>query len=132
MELYHNVNGLDRLKSILESGFIFKDKKIIEPCVYMTRDFNYLTNRGIRMVFDYNKLKHNYKVKPFSYRGWCLLNKHKFLPKNDEMEERVLNDVNIIKTCIRIDIDKTIFNKLNFNHPLINHTINFKLKFNKC
>ena len=65
MELYHNVLNIERLKSILENGFILKDERIIEPCVYMTRDFNYLMSRGIRMVFDYDKLRYNYKVKPF-------------------------------------------------------------------
>ena len=91
----------------------------------MTRDINYLTNRGIRMVFYRDKLKYNYKIKPFSYRGWSLLNNYKFIPRHDEMEERVFNDVNVIKNCIRIDIDKNKFSEIDFHHPLINHTINF-------
>jgi hypothetical protein len=128
MELYHNVLNLERLKSILESGFIYKDNRIIEPCVYMTRDFNYLMNRGIRMVFDYHKLRYNYKVKPFCLRGYNSLNNFKFIHKNDEMEERVLNDIDVIKTCVRIDIDRNKFNKIDFNHPLINHTFDFKKK----
>ena len=128
MELYHNVKDLKRLKSILESGFIFKDESIIEPCVYITRDFNYLTNRGIRMVFDIDKLKYNYKVKPFCYRGWCLL---KFIPKNDEMEERVLNNINVMKTCVRIDIDRNRFKEIDFNHILINHTYDFNKKMKR-
>jgi hypothetical protein len=131
MELYHNVKDLKRLKSILESGFIFKDESIIEPCVYITRDFNYLTNRGIRMVFDLDKLKYNYKVKPFCYRGWCLLNNHKFIPKNDEMEERVLNNINVMKTCLRIDIDRNRFKEIDFNHILINHTYDFNKKMKR-
>ena len=73
MELYHNVLNLKRLKSILERGFILKNEQIIKPCVCMTRDLYYLTNRGIRMVFDYDKLRYNYKVEPFCYRGWSLL-----------------------------------------------------------
>lgn len=128
MELYHNVLNLERLKSILESGFIYKDGRIIEPCVYMTRDYNYLINRGIRMVFDYHKLKYNYKVKPFCLRGYNLLNNYKFIPIYDEMEERVLNDINIMKCCIRIDIDRNKFKKIDFNNPLINHTYQFSRK----
>jgi hypothetical protein len=125
MELYHNVSNLKRLKSILESGFILKDERRVEPCVYMTRDFYYLTNRGVRMVFDYDKLRYNYKVKPFCYRGWSLLNNKRFIPKHDEMEERVLSNVDIMKTCIRIDIDRNVFSEIDFNHPLINYTFNF-------
>jgi len=128
MELYHNVSNLKRLKSILESGFILKDERIVEPCVYMTRDFYYLMNRGIRMVFDYDKLRYNYKVKPFCLKGWNMLNGYNFAPKNDEMEERVLNNIDVMKTCIRIDIDRNKFNKIDFNHPLINHTFDFKKK----
>lgn len=128
MELYHNVLNIERLKSILENGFILKDERIIDPCVYMTRDFNYLMSRGIRMVFDYDKLRYNYKVKPFCLKGWNMLNGYNFGPKNDEMEERVLNDVDIIKTCIRIDIDKNKFNEIDFNHILINHTSKFNKK----
>ena len=128
MELYHNVLNLERLKSILETGFIYKDNRIIEPCVYMTRDFNYLSSRGIRMVFEYDKLRYNYKVKPFCLKGWNMLNGYNFAPKNDEMEERVLNNIDVMKTCIRIDIDRNKFNKIDFNHPLINHTFDFKKK----
>jgi hypothetical protein len=128
MELYHNVSNLKTLKSILENGFILKDERIVEPCVYMTRNFYYLTNRGIRMVFDYDKLRHNYKVKPFCYRGWSLLNNKRFIPKYDEMEERVLNNIDVMKTCIRIDIDRNKFDEIDFNHPLINHTFDFKKK----
>jgi hypothetical protein len=131
MEIYHNVLNLKRLKSILDNGFILKDNRIIEPCVYMTRDYYYLMDRGIRMVFEYDKLKHNYKVKPFCLKGWNLLNNIKFIPKNDEMEERVLNDVDVMKCCIRIDIDKNKFNEIDFNHPLINHTLDFKKKIIK-
>jgi len=126
MELYHNVLNLKRLKSILESGFILKDERIVEPCIYMTRDFYYLMNRGIRMVFDYDKLRYNYKVKPFCLKGWNMLNGYNFKPKNDEMEERVFNNIDVMKTCIRIDIDRNKFNKIDFNHPLINHTFDFK------
>jgi hypothetical protein len=129
MQLYHNVKDIKRLKSILESGFIYKDERIIEPCVYMTRDFNYLTDRGIRMVFGYDKLRYNYKVKPFCYRGWSLLNNRKFIPQRDEMEERVLNDINVMKTCIRIDIDRNRFKEIDFVHILVNHTYNFKDKY---
>lgn len=128
MELYHNVINLERLKSILESGFILKDERIIEPCVYMTRDYYYLMNRGIRMVFDYDKLRYNYKVKPFCLRGYNSLNGIKFIPKNDEMEERVLNNIDVMKCCIRIDIDRNKFNKIDFNHPLVNHTYQFSRK----
>ena len=131
MELYHNVSNLKTLKSILESGFILKDERIVEPCVYMTRDFYYLTNRGIRMVFEYDKLRYNYKVKPFCYRGWSLLNNKRFIPKHDEMEERVLSNVDIMKTCIRIDIDRNKFDEIDFNHLLINHTFQFDRKIIK-
>lgn len=126
MELYHNVLNLERLKSILENGFLYKHDKIY--CVCLTRDFNYLSNRGIRMVFDIDKLKNNYKVKPFSYRGWCLLNKHNFIPKNDEMEERVFHNIDIMKCCLRIDIDSDKFKTIDLNHILINHTSSFKMK----
>ena len=127
-ELYHNVLNIKRLKLILQGGVIVKDETIAEPCVYMTRDYNYLTDRGIRMVFDYRKLRNNYKVKPFCYRGWCLLNDRKFIPKADEMEERVLADVNIMKCCIRVDIDGNKFKEIDFNHTLINHTTEFNKK----
>jgi hypothetical protein len=130
MELYHNVLNLKRLKSILERGFILKNEQIIKPCVCMTRDLYYLTNRGIRMVFDYDKLRYNYKVEPFCYRGWSLLNNKRFIPKHDEMEERVLNNIDVIKTCIRIDIDRNKFTEIDFNHPLINHTFQFSKKIN--
>ena len=128
MELYHNVLNLKRLKSILDNGFIFRDDRITEPCVYMTRDYRYLMNRGIRMVFDRDRLKHNYRVKPFCLKGWNSLNDIKFIPKNDEMEERVLNDVDVVKCCIRIDIDKNKFGEIDLDHPLINHTSEFKKK----
>jgi hypothetical protein len=128
MELYHNVLNLERLKSILETGFIYKDNRIIEPCVYMTRDFNYLSSRGIRMVFGYDKIRYNYKVKPFCLKGWNMLNGYNFKPKNDEMEERVLNNIDVMKTCIRIDIDRNKFDEIDFNHPLINHTFQFVRK----
>lgn len=68
-----NVLSLERLKSILHSGFIYKDNRIIKPCVCMTRDSNYLMNRGIRMVFDYHKLRYNYKVNPFCLKGFLLI-----------------------------------------------------------
>jgi len=122
-KLYHFVLNIERLNLILESGFIYKDTSIIKPCVYMTRNYNYLTIRGIRMIFDYEKLKQNYKIQPFSYKGWCILNKKSFIPQNDEMEERIFNDVNINKYCVRIDIDQNKFPKLNFKHKLINYMI---------
>ena len=125
MELYHNVRNMPRLKSILKSGFIHMDTSIKQPCVYMTRNFHYLSNRGIRMVFDYERLKHHYRVKPFCYRGWSILNNQKFIPNGDEMEERVLRDVDVVKTCIRIDIDSNKFKMIDLTHPLINHTISF-------
>jgi len=130
MRLYHNVINLKRLKSILDNGVILKDERIIEPCIYMTRDFYYLMNRGIRMVFDYDSLKYNYKIKPFCLRGYNSLNNIKFIPKNDEMEERVFNNIDVMKCCIRIDIDKNKFNEIDFKHPLINHTLEF-IKQNK-
>ena len=126
MEVYHNVRSLEILKSILESGFIKKDNSISNPCVYLTRDSRYLSERGIRIVLDYNKLRHNYKVRPFCYRGWSILNNKKFIPKYDEMEERVYNDIDIIKACIRIDVDINK-HKLDFNNNLINET-NFRQK----
>jgi hypothetical protein len=81
MELYHNILNLKRLKSILDTGFIYMDQRILYPCVYMTRDYNYLAHRGIRMVFDYGKLRQNYKVKPFSLKEYNELNDVKFIPK---------------------------------------------------
>jgi hypothetical protein len=80
------------------------------------------------MVFDYDKLRHNYKVKPFCYRGWSLLNNKRFIPKYDEMEERVLNNIDVMKTCIRIDIDRNKFDEIDFYHPLIYHTFQFVRK----
>lgn len=128
MQLYHNVRNLQILKTILGNGFILKDERIKEPCVYMTRDFYYLINRGIRMVFDYDKLRYNYKVKPFCYIGYSLLNNKRFIPKNDEMEERVYHNIDIMKTCIRIDIDRNKFDEIDFIHPLINYTFQFSKK----
>jgi hypothetical protein len=32
---------------------------------------------------------------------------------------------------VRIDIDRNKFNKIDFNHPLINHTFDFKKKNKK-
>jgi hypothetical protein len=128
MDLYHNVLNLERLKSILDSGIIYKDSRIIEPCVYMTRDFTYLMDRGIRMVFDYQKLRHNYKVKPFCLKGYNSIHNKKFIYKGDEMEERVLNNIDVLKTCTRIDIDKNKFTEINFGHHLINHTFDFRKK----
>lgn len=95
----------------------------------MTRDFQYLKSRGIRMVFNRDKLKYNYKIKCFCYRGWSILNNQKFIPKNDESEERVFNDVDISRTCVRIDIDKNKFKEINFKHPLINHTFEFNKNY---
>jgi len=37
------------------------------------------------------------------------------------MVERVFNDVDIDKCCVKIDIDKNKYPNLNFNHKLINH-----------
>lgn len=125
MYLYHNVYSLGRLKSILESGFVYKDTRISKPCVYMTRDFNYLSERGIRMIFDYDKLKHNYRVRPFCFKGWRQLNNRKYKHLKDEFEERVMCNVGVMKTCVRIDIDKNKYKVLDFNHVLINHTFNF-------
>jgi hypothetical protein len=96
-ELYHIVLNIDRLKSILESDTIYKDK-----------------------------LRYNYKIKPFCIIGWSELNNCKFRSKFDEMEERVLNDVSVSRCCIRIDIDKNKYHNLDFNHPLLNITNNFK------
>lgn len=97
----------------------------------MTRDYNYLTHRGIRMVFDYGKLRQNYKVKPFSLKEYNELNDVKFIPKNDEMEERVFSNFDVMKFCIRIDIDKNKFNEIEFNHPIINYTQEFNRKLMK-
>jgi hypothetical protein len=130
MELYHNVLNLKILKLILNNNVILKDKKIIKPCVYLTRDFYYLMERGIRMVFDYDKLKYNYKVSPFCLKGYNLLNNINFTPKRDEMEERVYNDINIMKCLIIIDIDKNKYDDINLCHPLINHTPFFNCKRN--
>jgi hypothetical protein len=44
------------------------------------------------------------------------------------MEERVLNNIDVMKTCIRIDIDRNKFDEIDFNHPLINHTFQFVRK----
>jgi hypothetical protein len=52
--------------------------------------------------------------------------------KNDEIEERVFSNVDVMKCCIRIDIDKNKFNEIEFNHPLINHTQEFNRKLMKC
>lgn len=131
VNLYHFVYGIKRLESILDSGFIYKDERIVEPCVCLSRNKNYLLNRGIRIIFDYNKLKYNYKVKPFCVRGWNLVHNIRFQPNIDEMEERVYSNVDIMKTCVRIDIDANKYKNINFTHPLINHVYDFKLKQNK-
>ena len=57
-----------------------------------------------------------------------MLNGYNFKPKNDEMEERVFNNIDVMKTCIRIDIDRNKFDEIDFNHLLINHTFDFKKK----
>ena len=121
MYIYHNVLNIKTLESIIEKGFILKDEKYthFEPCVYLTRNPNYLSNRGIRIVFDYNKLKYNYKIKPFCYKGWMQQNGYNTKIKNDEMEERCYNNINIIKCCVRIDIDITKYPNLNIVNPLI-------------
>ena len=121
--LYHNVLTIERLKSILKKNVLLKMDDL--ECVCLTRDINYLKSRGIRIVFDKTKLKYNYKIKPFSYRGYCILNNRKFIPRFDECEERVYNDINIIKTCIRIDIDKNKYNIIDIKNDLINHTYDF-------
>lgn len=127
--LYHNVLNVNRLKSILNGGFIFKNNEEIKPCIYLTRNHFYLSDRGIRMVFDITKLKYNYKIIPFSLNGWNFLHDIKFRTRNNEMEERVYNNIDINKCCIRIDVDKNKFPVLDFYHPLINHTSNFKLPY---
>lgn len=77
--------------------------------------------RGIRMVFDYDKLRFNYKVKPFSYRGWLKVNRpnSRFIPKADEMEERCYNKIDLKKTCVRIEIDSKIHKNIEVKHSLI-------------
>jgi len=124
-ELYHNVLGIERLKSIVDCGFIYKNKSLLIPCVCMTRSFNYLSCRGIRMVFDKQKLKYHYKIKPFCLLGFNTINNKKFIPKHDEYEERVFSDVDVLKTCIRIDIDLNKYNDIYISHPLINYTTTF-------
>jgi hypothetical protein len=57
-----------------------------------------------------------------------LLNNKRFIPKYDEMEERVLNNIDVMKTCIRIDIDRNKFDEIDFYHPLIYHTFQFVRK----
>ena len=121
MELYHNVLNIERLKSILNSGYVFVDEGILTPCVYLTRNKNYLNSRGIKMVFDYKKLRNNYKVKPFSYKGWLKINKpnHKFISKTDEMEERCYNNIDVERTCLRIEVNSKIHKNIDIKHHLI-------------
>jgi len=64
--LYHNVKSLDLLELLLDKGFILKYNRIKIPCVYMTRDFKYLSYRGIRMVFNRDILCHK-EMKKFKY-----------------------------------------------------------------
>lgn len=124
MYLYHNVLNIERLKNILDTGFIYKDISPLK-CVCMSRNHIYLHDRGIRMIFDYRKLKNNYKIKPFCYIGWCKLNNHRFLPRYDEFEERVYNDIDVLKTCLRIDINANKYKNVELEHHLINYTSNF-------
>lgn len=51
------------------------------------------------MVFHRDTLKHNYKLTPFSYRGFAIVNHHDFVPSNDEYEERCYNNIDIKKLC---------------------------------
>jgi hypothetical protein len=121
MYLYHFVYGVDRLESILNSGVLYRHPKIKIPAVCLTRSNHIYSSRGIRITFDYRKLKSNYKVKPFCLHGWNKVNK---IPSNllgkDEMEERCYNDIDIMRCAIRVDIDVSLYDRIKFKHPLIN------------
>jgi hypothetical protein len=122
--LYHFVLNIERLDSILNNGILLMHNRITPSCVCLTRDKNYLTNRGIRMVFDREKLKFNYRVLPFSYRGWILNNypASRFIPIRNETEERVYSDIVLSKCLVSIDVDKHKFP--NYNHQ--KYTVNLK------
>jgi hypothetical protein len=123
--LYHFVLNIERLKSILSSGILKVDYRIYQPAISLARNPNYLLNRGIRMVFDKDKLKHNYKICPFDFNFYSKNKKRKYL---DEMEERCYHNIDIYKTCHRIDIDLFKYEKL-FEHKLLNYTCHFKLYY---
>lgn len=119
--LYHNVYGLKNLNSIIECGFIKVNKKYITPSICLTRNKRYLSERGIKIVLDYNKLRYNYKIKPFCIYGWYEVNKYTFkVSKKDEFEERCYSNININKCCISIEIDSKVYKGYKLpEHPLI-------------
>jgi hypothetical protein len=127
--IYHNVLNLKRLKTHLETDVILRHPQIRPSCVCLTRDKNYLKNRGITIVLDKDKLRHNYKLKPFSYYGFCELNgfRMKKINRNrdknglllTEMEERCYHDINLTKCCVKILIDSKIHPIIDITHPLI-------------
>lgn len=118
--LYHNVLKIETLLSILESGKILKDERILNPCVCLSRDKKYLSSRGIQIVIDLNRLKSYAKLKPFCYHGWKRVNKiPSRLKEIDEFEERCYSDVILSKCCVCIIIDRKIHPTLEINHPLI-------------
>jgi len=102
--LYYNVLNLPRLLSIIALGYIPKHEKL--GCVCLTRDKYCLSSRGIKIVLDRNKLKHRYKIIPFSYKGWLQIHKpySRFKPMIDEMEERCYNNIDLKRCCVRIEI----------------------------
>lgn len=75
--LYHRVQPKN-VKKVLESGSI-KPHELIEPelkCICMTRNVVLMSaSRPFVVVFDRDKLKQKYKVKPFCLLGWKFVNK---------------------------------------------------------
>lgn len=104
--IYHNILNLEILKSILDSQTILKHP--ICKAVCFSRNYEYLSNRGIKMVFDIDKLKNRYKIKPY----------HNLISRKDESEERMYSDIVITSSLIRIDIDLKKCKKLKIQSEL--------------
>jgi len=118
--LYHNVRNLEILKSILKSGKILKDERLMDPCVCLSRDSRYLKDRGIQIVIERDKLRNYAKIKPFCYHGWKHVNKIPTkLKKVDEFEERAYAEIILNTCCISININRKIHPHLEISHHLI-------------
>ena len=116
--LYHNVLNIERLKSIIDAGYLFPHDKL--GCICFTRCRNYLSNRGIRITFDRDVILHNNRMKPFSQRGHNKLHGIKFVPQFEEAEERVYGKLSL-KKCIKIVINKEQHRELEIVHEKIKY-----------
>jgi hypothetical protein len=71
--LYHRVRP-DLVDKLLDSGHI-KQSAYDNGAICMTRDVNYLAKqRPFVIIFDRDKLRRNFKVRPFCFLGWHFFN----------------------------------------------------------